>query len=66
MFRSTTVAVEPGNQSGPDLVQNWADIHAGGTAAAGTSERRLPLLKKKAYCIVYECVFAFADGDITH
>lgn len=44
MFRSTTVAVEPGNQSGPDLVQNWADIHAGGTAAAGTSERRLPSL----------------------
>lgn len=38
MFRSTTVAVDPGNQSRPDLVQNWADIHAGG-ATVGTSER---------------------------
>lgn len=47
MFRSTTVAVEPGNQSGPDLVQNWADVHAGDTAAAETSERLLPLLKKQ-------------------
>lgn len=63
MFRSTTVAVEPANQSGPDLVQNWADVHAGSTAATGTSEQLL--LKKKSFCIVYEGVFAFADGDIT-
>lgn len=47
MFRSTTVAVEPGNQSGPDLVQNWADVHTGATAAAETSEQLIPPLKKK-------------------
>ncbi|XP_018516382.1 uncharacterized protein LOC108872935 [Lates calcarifer] len=27
MFRSTTVAVDPSNQTRPDFVQNWADIH---------------------------------------
>ncbi|XP_071336064.1 G patch domain-containing protein 8-like [Trachinotus anak] len=31
MFRSTTVAVDPANQSRPDFVQNWADIHTSGT-----------------------------------
>ncbi|XP_045921146.1 uncharacterized protein LOC123980666 [Micropterus dolomieu] len=31
MFRSTTVAVEPANQTRPDFVQNWADIHTSST-----------------------------------
>ncbi|XP_034041315.1 uncharacterized protein LOC117523815 [Thalassophryne amazonica] len=31
MFRSTTVAVDPVNQTRPELVQNWVDIHTSGT-----------------------------------
>lgn len=37
MFRSTTVAVEPANQTRPDIVQNWADIHTSSTTR-GTSK----------------------------
>nr|XP_040034702.1 uncharacterized protein LOC120820700 isoform X1 [Gasterosteus aculeatus aculeatus] len=35
MFRSTTVAVEPANQSRPEFVQNWDGVHYGG-ASLGT------------------------------
>ncbi|XP_078016916.1 uncharacterized protein LOC144458377 [Epinephelus lanceolatus] len=31
MFRSTTVAVEPANQTGPDFVQDWSDVHTSGS-----------------------------------
>ncbi|CAJ1066775.1 uncharacterized protein LOC117811839 [Xyrichtys novacula] len=43
MFRSTTVAVEPGNQTRPDLVQNWADMHPSGSSL-GTNQLIQPLL----------------------
>ncbi|XP_037638653.1 uncharacterized protein LOC119495848 [Sebastes umbrosus] len=32
MFRSTTVAVDPSNQTRPDFVQNWGDVHPSGAA----------------------------------
>ncbi|XP_029377702.1 uncharacterized protein LOC115055815 [Echeneis naucrates] len=31
MFRSTTVAVDPVNQTRPDFVQNWTDMHRSST-----------------------------------
>ncbi|XP_068588143.1 uncharacterized protein [Cebidichthys violaceus] len=40
MFRSTTVAVEPANQSRPEFVQNWDDIHNSG-ASLGTKPQTL-------------------------
>ncbi|TMS04565.1 Zinc finger protein 804A [Larimichthys crocea] len=43
MFRSTTVAVEPADQSRPDFVQNWADIHTG-SATLGTKPQT-PLIQ---------------------
>ncbi|KAM3606010.1 uncharacterized protein V6R79_009036 [Siganus canaliculatus] len=43
MFRSTTVAVEPANQTRPDLVQNWADIHASGATLG--SKPQTPLIQ---------------------
>ncbi|KAL6102188.1 znf804a [Pungitius sinensis] len=37
MFRSTTVAVEPANQTKPEFVQDWDGVHyAGGGGALGT------------------------------
>ncbi|XP_072246661.1 uncharacterized protein [Leuresthes tenuis] len=35
MFRSTTVAVDPANQSRPDFERNWADFHSS-SASLGT------------------------------
>ncbi|XP_056250782.1 uncharacterized protein LOC130181060 [Seriola aureovittata] len=43
MFRSTTVAVDPANQSRPDFVQNWADIHTS-SATLGTKPQT-PLIQ---------------------
>ncbi|XP_030011739.1 uncharacterized protein LOC115434134 [Sphaeramia orbicularis] len=37
MFRSTTVAVDPANQTRPDFVQNWADIHMSNGSSSSSS-----------------------------
>ncbi|AWP14578.1 putative zinc finger protein 804A [Scophthalmus maximus] len=43
MFRSTTVAVDPANQTRPRFEQNWVDIHSG-AAALGTKPQT-PLIR---------------------
>ncbi|XP_029306115.1 zinc finger protein 804A [Cottoperca gobio] len=43
MFRSTTVAVDPANQTRPDFVQNWGDIHTS-SATLGTKPQT-PLMQ---------------------
>ncbi|XP_044070683.1 uncharacterized protein LOC122884622 [Siniperca chuatsi] len=41
MFRSTTVAVEPANQTRPDFVQSWADIHTSSTTLGTKPQTQL-------------------------
>ncbi|XP_042358460.1 zinc finger protein 804A-like [Plectropomus leopardus] len=41
MFRSTTVAVEPADQSGPDFVQNWDDIRTSSSALGSKPQTSL-------------------------
>ncbi|KAK9542093.1 hypothetical protein VZT92_002087 [Zoarces viviparus] len=43
MFRSTTVAVEPANQTRPQFVQNWGDVH-NSSASLGTKPQN-PLIQ---------------------
>ncbi|KAM8859182.1 uncharacterized protein AB9W97_019364 isoform 1-T3 [Spinachia spinachia] len=68
MFRSTTVAVEPANQTRPEFVQNWDGIHYGG-ASLGTKPQTqlarpfLPLDPALHSRLLGDTQWAFAPRD---